>query len=114
MFALRERRIHVTQEDFEMAVGKVRPTFLIFTFHDNGDLGVMHSDRIWSAYVLSVWSQFLFMIDFLTKELKEPGAGVRMKVLKEYSNNSHSFFFVSGDAKGLGEEYVDQKVVEVN
>jgi 26S proteasome regulatory subunit T6 len=23
MFALRERRIHVTQEDFEMAVGKV-------------------------------------------------------------------------------------------
>lgn len=24
MFALRERRIHVTQEDFEMAVGKVR------------------------------------------------------------------------------------------
>ena len=24
MFALRERRIHVTQEDFEMAVAKVR------------------------------------------------------------------------------------------
>lgn len=24
MFALRERRIHVTQEDFEMAVGKAR------------------------------------------------------------------------------------------
>ena len=23
MFALRERRVHVTQEDFEMAVGKV-------------------------------------------------------------------------------------------
>ena len=23
MYALRERRIHVTQEDFEMAVGKV-------------------------------------------------------------------------------------------
>ena len=24
MYALRERRVHVTQEDFEMAVGKVR------------------------------------------------------------------------------------------
>lgn len=26
MYALRERRVHVTQEDFEMAVAKVRVT----------------------------------------------------------------------------------------
>lgn len=29
MFALRERRVHVTQEDFEMAVGKVASTFIV-------------------------------------------------------------------------------------
>ena len=30
MYALRERRVHVTQEDFEMAVAKVRRPILIF------------------------------------------------------------------------------------
>jgi len=29
MYALRERRVHVTQEDFELAVAKVR-VFLVF------------------------------------------------------------------------------------
>ena len=29
MFALRERRVHVTQEDFEMAVSKVRILLLL-------------------------------------------------------------------------------------
>lgn len=31
MYALRERRVHVTQEDFEMAVAKVRFRFLHFS-----------------------------------------------------------------------------------
>ena len=31
MFALRERRVHVTQEDFEMATAKVRGTLLTFS-----------------------------------------------------------------------------------
>lgn len=31
MFALRERRVHVTQEDFEMACAKVRPGCSIFS-----------------------------------------------------------------------------------
>ena len=34
MYALRERRVHVTQEDFEMAVAKVMCTYLhVFTCH---------------------------------------------------------------------------------
>ena len=33
MFALRERRIHVTQEDFEMAVAKVAKTYFCLIIH---------------------------------------------------------------------------------
>ena len=29
MYALRERRVHVTQDDFEMAVAKVRVTMVM-------------------------------------------------------------------------------------
>jgi len=31
MYALRERRVHVTQEDFELAVAKVMRSVLFFT-----------------------------------------------------------------------------------
>lgn len=50
MFALRERRIHVTQEDFEMAVGKVNCflvlilNLFIFLGHAKG-LGQEHVDQ---------------------------------------------------------------------
>lgn len=44
MYALRERRVHVTQEDFEMAVAKVQAS--IFAFADGGsgavELGCVH------------------------------------------------------------------------
>ena len=33
MYALRERRVHVTQEDFEMAVAKVTPSQVTTTIY---------------------------------------------------------------------------------
>jgi ATP-dependent 26S proteasome regulatory subunit len=38
MFALRERRVHVTQEDFEMAVAKVMQCFKLFVKATQVDL----------------------------------------------------------------------------
>jgi ATP-dependent 26S proteasome regulatory subunit len=32
MYALRERRVHVTQEDFELAVAKVKISILAYLF----------------------------------------------------------------------------------
>jgi 26S proteasome regulatory subunit T6 len=39
MFALRERRVHVTQEDFEMAVAKV--------MKKDGDMKNMSLKKLW-------------------------------------------------------------------
>lgn len=39
MYALRERRVHVTQEDFEMAVAKVY-VYVFFAFADGGSRAV--------------------------------------------------------------------------
>lgn len=41
MYALRERRVHVTQEDFEMAVAKVQASlFSAFADGGSGTVGI--------------------------------------------------------------------------
>ena len=41
MYALRERRVHVTQEDFELAVAKVTDTFVPYLLHCKQNLAVI-------------------------------------------------------------------------
>ena len=44
MFALRERRVHVTQDDFDMAVSKVSNSVMSFEGHGIIFLQVMQRD----------------------------------------------------------------------
>lgn len=58
MYALRERRVHVTQEDFEMAVAKVSAVGeLLAGSSQNGELSVRHK-LSWaaSAGTWELWS----------------------------------------------------------
>lgn len=89
MFALRERRIHVTQEDFEMAVGKV---------------SLLHSFAVSQIFLL-----------FFVFRIKMWCLG-DCKFIFFLSSDKFLIFMraaLSGDAERLGEKYVHQKVVEV-
>ena len=91
MYALRERRVHVTQEDFELAVAKVRKYQCNKTSQEETDQTdrfryyqmVVHKNRILRKYFIAS--------TYVVKTL----------------------FFVLDYAERLREEHVHQKVMEI-
>ena len=68
MYALRERRVHVTQEDFELAVAKVSSSSLFFFFqiYSNKQYVLGYAKRFgeerFLEETLEVIEQFLFLL----------------------------------------------------
>ncbi len=127
MYALRERRVHVTQEDFELAVAKVRvnlvclifPTcrmgteeaiFFTFTF-----LCVDPLKCFAVNVLLCVCSQLVECVSFRKEALK--GNCVLVYVYCTLctcrTSENASLVLFADHAERLREEHVDQEAVEI-
>ena len=88
MYALRERRVHVTQEDFEMAVTKVGPHFY----------WLVYLERNCSKYLYGPWSFLhcrIMQYSILLLQACTGGSSVIQCSVSSNSNRKLSFLFNS-------------------